>query len=130
MEMENQRLRPSTITKNIQLLNRFISGDNKKHSKAIGLINKIYDYNICPFPFDSPEIIRNQTLTAGAVISADKQQELEHNEEILERTLLLFRESLNRKEEHKCEITMPHLVTYVLSIASGRTSFIEIQDSS
>ena len=130
MEMENQRLRPSTITKNIQLLNRFISGDNKKHSKAIGLLNKIYDYNICPFPFDSPEIIRNQTLTAGAVISADKQQELEHNEEILERTLLLFRECLNRKEEHKCEITMPHLVTYVLSIASGRTSFIEIQDSS
>ena len=129
MEMENQRLRPSTITKNIQLLNRFISGDNKKHSKAIGLLNKIYDYDICPFPFYNPEIILNQTLIAGAVTSIEKQQELEYNEEILERALLLFRECLNRKEAKKCE-NIIHYTIYIIQSISEVERIIEIKDSS
>ena len=129
MKMENQCLRPSTITKNIQLLNRFICGDNKKRSKAIGLLNKIYDYNKCPFPFDFPEIIQNQTLTAGAVISAEKQQEIEHNEEMLERTLLLFRECLNRKEAKQCE-NIIHYTIYIIRPVSDWERTIEIKDSS
>lgn len=129
MKMENRRLRPSTITKNIQLLNRFICGDNKKHSKAIGLLNKIYDYDICPFPLDVPEIIQNQTLTAGAVISAEKQQELEHNEEMLERTLLLFRECLSRKEANICK-NIIHYITNIIPNVAGWERIIEINDSS
>ena len=129
MKMENRRLRPSTITKNIQLLNRFICGDNKKHSKAIGLLNKIYDYDICPFPLDVPEIIQNQTLTAGAVISAEKQQELEHNEEMLERTLLLFRECLSRKEANICK-NIIHYITNIIPTVAGWERIIEINDSS
>lgn len=129
MKTEKQRLRPSTITKNIQLLNRFICGDNKKHSKAIGLLNKIYDYDICPFPLDVPEIIQNQTLTAGAVISAEKQQELEHNEEMLERTLLLFRECLSRKEANICK-NIIHYITNIIPTVAGWERIIEINDSS
>lgn len=129
MEVENPKSRPSTITKNIQLLNQFISGDNKKRSKAIGLLNKIYDYDICPFSFDNPEIIPNQTLTASAVISTEKQQELEHNEEILEQTLVLFRKCLNRKEAKKCK-NIIHYITHIIPTVSGWERTIEIKDSS
>ena len=129
LEVENPKLRPSTITKNIQLLNRFLTGNNQKRSKAVGLLNKIYNYDICPFPFYNPVIIQNQTLTAGAVISAEKQQEIEHNEEMLERTLLLFRECLDRKEAKKCE-NIIHYTIYIIRPVSDWERTIEIKDSS
>lgn len=129
IRLKHHNPRPSTIVQELRLLERFLAGDTKRRSKAVGLLNKIYSYNVCPFPISTPKIIQNQTLTASAVISVDKQRDLEHNEEILERTLAIFRAYLNRKEVTPCEETI-HYTIYVMPTSSGRTTTVEIEDSS
>ena len=129
IRLKHHNPRLSTIEKELRLLERFLAGDTKRRSKAVGLLNKIYSYNVCPFPISAIEIIQNQTLTASAVISVDKQRDLEHNEEILERTLAIFRAYLNRKEVTPCEETV-HYTIYVMPTSSGRTTTVEIEDSS
>ena len=125
--LHNPRL--TTIQKQMRMIKQFLAGEKKHRSKAVGLLNKMYAHHICPFPIYNPKNIRNQTLTADAVVSADQQRNLEHNEEIIKRTISLFRSCLNRKEVSICKKLIQY-TTYMMPTISSQTIDVEIKDSS
>lgn len=126
MHIEHYNPRPSTIEKGWALL----TGVASNRKKAVALLNKVYAYDICPFPMDNPAMLSYQTLVATPVTSVDQQRYWEETEEILERTIAVFKECLRRREETSvCKTNISH-TPYAMRVCPVRVSMIDFIDTS
>ena len=69
------------------------------HRQLVPLIKLVADYGIVPYHLDCANAIPNHTLCGYASITVEEQCFHERNQEILERTLVIFRYCLNLNQQ-------------------------------
>lgn len=127
---EQPNIRPNTIAKNINVVDRFLQGDMSMRAEAVKIMNKLHAQGVCPFPLTRPGRVKHQTLSAGEVMPMAEQKQQERWQDTIKKVQVVYKQCIEYKlEEKSCKTSIVY-TPYIFTTNCGQYHLVPFRDSS